>query len=197
MQFQSTLTDDVEVPATEPDIEATAAIAAEELGRAKLRNRFRLAAIAALVLIPIVAYLNARGVFDVNARGVFDVHPGGILFELGVVITITIPLPIIIVRLLATRLRAPNGERLYKRLGNGRHLISGVCAGIAEATGFNVVTLRVAFLALLFFKGPGVADLPRLRSRHADSSRRSRAPPPLPNPPRSRRDAGPRAHAVT
>jgi phage shock protein PspC (stress-responsive transcriptional regulator) len=150
MQFQSTLADDVEVPET--DIDETTALAEKELGRTKLRERLRIGAIVVLVLIPIVAYL--------NSRGFFDGHPSGIAFELAVVLAFTIVLPlviaIVIIRTLLARLRAPNGQRLYKRFGNGRHQVSGVCAGIAEATGINVNALRIAFLALLFFKGLGL-----------------------------------------
>jgi phage shock protein PspC (stress-responsive transcriptional regulator) len=53
-------------------------------------------------------------------------------------------------------MRTPTGQRLYKRFGEGRHQISGVCAGISEATGINVVALRLAFVVLLFFKGLGL-----------------------------------------
>ncbi|MCU1228247.1 MAG: PspC domain protein [Acidobacteria bacterium] len=145
MQFQSTLSDDVEVPET--DIDQTTAAAEKELGRTKLRNRIQIAATAALVLIPIVAYI---------ASHTDGFHPSGIAFELGVVVSLTIVLPIVIVRLLVARIRTRAGQRLYKRIGNGRHEVSGVCAGIAEATGISVVTLRIAFLALLFFKGLGL-----------------------------------------
>jgi phage shock protein PspC (stress-responsive transcriptional regulator) len=150
MQFQSTLADDVEVP--ESNIDESAARAEEELGRAKLRARFRIGAIVVLVLIPIVAYL--------SSRGFFDVHPGGLAFELAAILSLTFVLPlaiaIVIIRTLVARMRAPNGQRLYKRFGNDRHQVSGVCAGIAEATGINVNALRIAFLALLFFKGLGL-----------------------------------------
>jgi phage shock protein PspC (stress-responsive transcriptional regulator) len=146
MQFQSTLSDDVEVPET--DIEETTAAAEKELGRTKLRNRFRIGAIVTLVLIPIVAYL--------NSHGYFAFHPSGIAFEITVVVLLTIVLPIVVLRLLVARIRTRAGQRLYKRIGNGQNVISGVCAGIAEATGISAVTLRIAFLALLFFKGLGL-----------------------------------------
>lgn len=51
---------------------------------------------------------------------------------------------------------APAGprERLTRDLGNKK--IAGVCAGIARHMGWDVTLVRVAFLALILFKGAGL-----------------------------------------
>ena len=48
--------------------------------------------------------------------------------------------------------RATARRRMFKRLKPGR-MIFGVCLGIAEALGYNVVTVRAFFVLLLAFSG--------------------------------------------
>jgi phage shock protein PspC (stress-responsive transcriptional regulator) len=150
MQFQSTLADDVEVPESDidVDVETTAAKAEEELGRTRISKRVRIGAVIGVILMPVMWYISTHSDAGIYWRA--------IALELGIIITLLAIVPIIIIRLLVARMRTPTGERLYKRFGNGRHQVSGVCAGISEATGINVVALRLMFLVLLFFKGLGL-----------------------------------------
>jgi phage shock protein PspC (stress-responsive transcriptional regulator) len=48
----------------------------------------------------------------------------------------------------------PSRTRFYRDKQNGK--LFGVCAGIADYTGFDVSLVRVCFLAALFMSGGGV-----------------------------------------
>jgi phage shock protein PspC (stress-responsive transcriptional regulator) len=147
MQFQSTLTEDVEVPEV-VDVNATAEKVEEELGRTTIRTRVRIGGIIGLILIPITSYITTHSDAGIYWRAI----SAELIFIVGLLAIV----PLIIVRTLVARMRTPTGQRLYKRFGNGRHQISGVCAGISEATGINVISLRLAFVVLIFFRGLGL-----------------------------------------
>lgn len=77
------------------------------------------------------------------------------LFVVGLTTLIIAPLfvTIALIVMLRQRMHAP-GRPIYKRLKPGRQL-DGVCLGLAEATGVQVILLRVAFVALFFASGTG------------------------------------------
>jgi phage shock protein PspC (stress-responsive transcriptional regulator) len=146
-ELQSTLAEDVDVPDA-VDVTQTAAKVEEELGRTTIRTRVRIGAIIGLILIPVIAYITTHSDAGIYWRAIY--------MELVMVVLLLAIVPLVIVRTLLARMRTPTGQRLYKRFGNGRHQVSGVCAGISEATGINVISLRLAFLVLFFFKGLGL-----------------------------------------
>ena len=50
--------------------------------------------------------------------------------------------------------QAPSRTRFYRDKQNGK--VMGVCAGIADYTGFDVSLVRVCFLAAVFMSGGGI-----------------------------------------
>ncbi len=74
----------------------------------------------------------------------------------GICIAIIVGAPLLILFSTVANAKASSGERrFYKRLGPGRW-IEGVCLGIAEAMGWNVAFVRIAFALLVWFKGLGL-----------------------------------------
>ena len=64
--------------------------------------------------------------------------------------------------------------RFYRDKRNGK--LFGVCAGIADYTGFDVSLVRICFLAAMFMSGGGgPALLFHRRLGHADQAARARA----------------------
>ena len=78
-----------------------------------------------------------------------------IIVSVGVFIAILVGAPILLLFQAIATAKTPKGDRrFYKRLGPGRWL-NGVCLGIAEAMGWNVSSVRIAFLILFWLKGVG------------------------------------------
>jgi phage shock protein PspC (stress-responsive transcriptional regulator) len=71
------------------------------------------------------------------------------------VVTLLAGIPAVLFYALIAALHDRHGNRIYKRLKPGR-VLSGVCLGLAEATGVSVVVLRLAFFALGVFQGAGI-----------------------------------------
>lgn len=98
------------------------------------------------------------GVFVVALAGAFLVWRsgfGGFGAPELVVVGVLAILPFVIVYAVIRGIaRRHDGKHLYKRLKPGRQL-SGVCLGIAEATGVSVTLIRLVFFVLFFTNGIG------------------------------------------
>jgi phage shock protein C len=143
-QFQTLLAGNgIETPSLEPVLSA----AEEEVRR---RREHRAIGICAGILLVIGAAVAWALVVAGDAPAGEAVAVVGAALVIGAMMFAPILLILYLVR------RSKGGKpRLYKRLGAGRQL-SGVCLGIAEATGINVSLIRVAFVLLFFFHGSGL-----------------------------------------
>jgi phage shock protein C len=139
-------------PAEEVAVESstTAAEAAVAEERKKLLTRRAVAILAAVIVFGLLMLIPLRR------------HTGlatgelAVIALIGVCIAIIVGAPILLAFSAITNARTPRGERrFYRRLGPGRW-IEGVCLGIAEATGWNVALVRLAFALGLWFKGIGL-----------------------------------------
>ena len=124
----------------------------QRLGRevhgVRLRELFRRAGLAALIS---VAFFGAIGLFVFRRKGI-EWQEAAIILSVAAVFAI---IALVVLYALLAALRDRNGNRIYKRLGPGRQL-SGVCLGIAEATGVSPALLRIGFIVLAFVDGIGI-----------------------------------------
>lgn len=141
-QFQSLLAGNGIQP---PSVDNTVAAAEEEVRQARLKRRILVAIGAgALAIVGVIAFF---ALFLMRIElGIPKMAVAGI----GVAAVTTIALTVLAVVRRANR----EGKRLYKRLKPGR-MLSGVCLGLAEATGANVTLLRLVAVALFFADGIG------------------------------------------
>lgn len=141
-QFQSLLAGNGIQP---PSVDNTVAAAEEEVRQARLKRRILVAIGAgALAIVGVIAFF---ALFLMRIElGIPKMAVAGI----GVAAVATIALTVLAVVRRANR----EGKRLYKRLKPGR-MLSGVCLGLAEATGANVTLLRLVAVALFFADGIG------------------------------------------
>jgi phage shock protein PspC (stress-responsive transcriptional regulator) len=141
-----------QLPAEEAVIEssATAAEAAVARERKKLLTRRVIAILAPVIAFGLLMLIPLRGRTGLGTTELL------VLALVGIFIAIIIGAPLLLLFSAVANARTPDGQRrCYRRLGPGRW-VDGVCLGIAEATGWNVVLLRIAFTAGMWFKGIGL-----------------------------------------
>ena len=128
-------------------IAAEAAIAQE---RKKLVMKRAVAIFAAIIVFGLLMLIPLR-----RSSGLALPELAFIAF-VGVCISIIIGAPLLILFSTVANAKTPSGERrFYRRLGPGKW-IDGICLGIAEAMGWNVAFVQLAFVLLLWFKGLGL-----------------------------------------
>jgi phage shock protein PspC (stress-responsive transcriptional regulator) len=139
-------------PAEDAAVEnsAAAAEAAVATERKKLTLRRAIAISVAVVVFLALMLIPLRG------GSTFSFGERAMIAFVGVCIAILVGAPFLILFSMVANAKRPTGERrFYKRLGPGRW-IDGVCLGIAEAMGWNVALVRIAFASLIWFKGLGL-----------------------------------------
>ena len=130
-----------------PPVDATLAAAEDEVRRKHLWRAVRIG-------IGVIVLLGAAVAVLLNRLGDVPLRNAMIMGSAAMVAGVLIGTPIVLL-LWVVRGKTRGGERrLYKRLGRGR-MISGVCLGIAEATGVDVSIIRIAFVVLLLAEGVG------------------------------------------
>lgn len=129
-----------------PSVDSTAAAAEEEVRQARLRRNVWVSiGVGALAILGVTAFF-ALFLMRLDL-GIPKMAVAGI----GVAVVVTIALIVLGV----VRRANAQGKRLYKRLKPGR-MLSGVCLGLAEATGTNVTLIRLVAFALIFADGVGL-----------------------------------------
>jgi len=139
-------------PAEDAAVEnsAVAAEAALAKERKKLTLQRAIAISVAVVVFLALMLIPLRGGSD------FNVGERAMIAFVGVCIAILVGAPLLILFSMVASAKKPTGERrFYRRLGPGKW-IDGVCLGIAEAMGWNVALVRIAFVSLIWFKGFGL-----------------------------------------
>ena len=139
-------------PAEEAAVESstTAAEAAVARERKKLLTRRAIAILAAVIVFGLLMLIPLR-----RNTGLASGELAVIAF-IGVLIAIIVGAPVLLLFSAIANARTPRGERrFYQRLGPGRW-VEGICIGIAEATGWNVALVRLAFVTGMWFKGLGL-----------------------------------------
>jgi len=130
-----------------PAIDPTAAAAEEEVRRRTERR-------AIGICMAIVLVLGAGVASMLIAEGRVGLPEAILVVGGGLFIAMLLMTPFFLVWHFARR--SKDGKpRLYKRLKKGHYYISGVCLGLAEATGLSVALVRSIFVMLLLFKGAG------------------------------------------
>ncbi len=126
-----------------PPVEPALTIAEEEVRRRRTWRVLKITGIAVLSFAMGMAALHVRvhlppaAVYAAAGTVAVSIAAWGIAFLMWIV-----------------RGTAGGTPRLYQRLGPGR-MISGVCLGLADATGVDVRLIRIVFAALLFADGVG------------------------------------------
>jgi phage shock protein PspC (stress-responsive transcriptional regulator) len=141
-----------QVPTEEAAVEssAKAAEAAVAGERKKLMIQRAIAILAAVVAFGLLMLIPLRGHTGLGTGELM------LVTFMGVCLSIIVGAPLLLLFQAIANARTPRGERrFYKRLGPGRW-ISGVCLGIAAATGWSVTLVRLAFLLGIWFKGIGL-----------------------------------------
>jgi phage shock protein PspC (stress-responsive transcriptional regulator) len=141
-----------QVPAKEAVVEnsATAAEAAVARERKKLLTQRAIGILVVLIVFGLLMLIPLRGRTGLGTTEL------ALIALVGVFISIIVGAPLLLLFWAIARARTPGGERrFYKRLGPGRW-IEGVCLGMAEATGWNVALVRLAFALGIWFKGIGL-----------------------------------------
>ncbi len=133
-------------------VETSARAAEEEVVRTRKRSAL---VRGAAILVAIVVFFGLVMLAAGKGSGL-GFGEAALVSATAVFIAILVGVPaLLLFQAVATARTATGGRRFYKRLGRGR-LLSGVCRGIAEATGIDVTILRVAFVLLTWFKGVGL-----------------------------------------
>lgn len=138
--------------AVESAIEPSTRVAEAEVVRVRKSSMLtRSAAILAAVVVFFGWFLVAAG-----KGGGLTGEEALLVAATGVFIAIIVGASVLLLfQGLATARRAGGDRRFYKRLGPGR-MLSGVCLGLAEATGVSVSLFRLGFMILAWLKGFGV-----------------------------------------
>ena len=141
-----------QIPAEDAAVEnsAKAAEGAVAQERRKLRMKRTIAICVAVIVFGLLMLIPLSGHTRLG-------YPEIVLIAaVGVFIAIIAGAPVLLLFSLVASAKTPGGERrLYKRLGPGRWL-EGVCLGIAEAMGWSVTLVRIAFILAFWFKGVGL-----------------------------------------
>ena len=130
-----------------PSVASTAAAAEEEVRQARVRRNIWIAA-GSLVIVM------AAGLGSLFLRHRLPIPPVAIYVFAAATLILLVAL-VLLVLLGIVRGANRRNRRLYKRLGPGR-MLSGVCLGLAEATGTNVMLIRLVAFALIFADGVGL-----------------------------------------
>jgi phage shock protein PspC (stress-responsive transcriptional regulator) len=141
-----------QLPAEEASVEssATAAEAAVARERKKLLTQRAIAIPASVIVFGLLMLIPLRGHTGLGTAEL------ALIALVGVFISIIVGAPLLLLFSAIAHARTPGGQRrFYKRLGPGRW-VDGVCSGIAEATGWNVALVRLAFALGMWFKGIGL-----------------------------------------
>lgn len=120
----------------------------DEVRGVRRRDAFRRAGVAVTIAIAIPAAI-AVGL------GLFGDFGWQEIAGIVGIVTVIIAVPLLLFFLMLAVLRDKSGNRICKRLKPGRQ-VSGVCLGLAEATGISPVLFRLAFFVLAFVNGIGV-----------------------------------------
>jgi phage shock protein PspC (stress-responsive transcriptional regulator) len=137
-----------QAPAEDASVErsAVAAEAAVVQERRKLLLRRAIAIAAAIIVFSVLMLIPLRGGSELgSAARVLIAFTGACIAILGSALIL------ILFSFVANAKTPSGGRRFYKRLGPGQW-IDGVCLGIAEAMGWNVTIVRLAFVILAWFK---------------------------------------------
>lgn len=131
-----------------PPVDATLTAAEEVVLQNRSRRAIKIAAGVLLLLGLGIATLLIRVGEAPPAQAL-------LLAGVGVIMATLVATPFLLLFWLVRGSAGRDKRRLYQRLGPGR-MLSGVCLGIAEATGVDVRLLRLAFVALVFADGVGI-----------------------------------------
>jgi phage shock protein PspC (stress-responsive transcriptional regulator) len=127
-----------------PPVDSVAAAAEREVRRT---TRWR--SVGVVFAIAVVAWT----ALAIAIVGPTSLSEAALLATLWTGVSFLVVLPLLLLFVLARAAHAPE-NRLYKRLKPGRQL-SGVCLGLAERFRLNLLLVRLAFVAAIFFDGVG------------------------------------------
>jgi phage shock protein PspC (stress-responsive transcriptional regulator) len=127
--------------AAAPRVPLSPAMTNEVIAAVRRRRLLRWGLAMAIVAIGFAAWYSAGAVLHVRHR-----------YAVWSMMMVLFTGPLVLAAMTAGLDAGPS--RLYKRLRG--HQLSGICQGLSEVTRIPVWILRMAFVALIFFKGAGV-----------------------------------------